>query len=433
MCMLILIGMVAPPVLFWLLFLRTPSVMPEAVREVIAASNEDVLLIDVRPKSEYEEFSLKGSVNIPADIISSQPQGSWREMLKEKKHVFVICNCGISSALATDQLHDLGFTGALNVAGGLDAWRAVGKQIRKFDVIRVKTRQGEADAVPRIEFTLLEQMAICVSAFGIKPLYELISLILVIWLWRRDEPDLAALRRAMLAFFIGENACAANYLFFNEQSVLMEFFHIYGMLVCFGLAGYALMRAADIRVMKFSEPDEKCALLPLCKRCYKYRNVPCNLRMLFLFFIPAAAVITFMPLTAELGSYFYVGSVFDSEVIFGHTLIQQVIEIRLCPLISLLFFVLSYVMLLFRKEKGFESSKVFFAAGLGPLGFGLMRFVTFWGYSENPLWAEVWEEISEFLFVTGVFWIILRAKLTSISHKGTEIGTKEIYKKALWP
>jgi len=295
----------------------------------------------------------------------------------------------------------------------MDAWLNSGKRSRNIESMRVKTPFGETDAVPRFRSTLFEQAVICAAAFFLKPLYEIIALVLVLWLWKNREPDIAALRRSMTAFFIGENACAVNFLFFNEQSDLLEFFHTYGMLVCFGFAGYALLKAIDIRIIKFSNKKDRCALLQLCKQCYKYQDVACNLRVLSLFAILACIVAALMPLTAELESYYYVTEIFGDDVIFGHSILQEVFEVRLYPLATLFFFVLSFSVLYFRKEKGIETSKVLFAIGLGPLCFSLMRFLCFWGYSGNPLWAEAWEEITEFLFVGLVLCIILRVRKVS--------------------
>ena len=134
-------------------------------------------------------------------------------------------------------------------------------------IITLQTAHGAADAVSPITFSFAEQLLITTVAFVLKPVYEIMALAVAILLWRRADPDLAALRRAALAFFIGENACAANYLFFNEQSTLMEFFHTYGMAACFGLVVFALMEAFDHRVFHFSEREKKCVLLPLCGRC----------------------------------------------------------------------------------------------------------------------------------------------------------------------
>ena len=172
--MLILIGMIAPPVIFWVSFMRTPSITPEKARQILTDSKEDAVLIDVRSESEFQKISLKEAVNIPWDAISSESQQSWGEMLKNKKHIFIICRLGALSALATDKLHQLGYPHALNVQGGMDSWLDGGKRTRDIEIMRVKTPHGETDAVPRFQSTLFEQAVICVAAFFLKPLYEII-------------------------------------------------------------------------------------------------------------------------------------------------------------------------------------------------------------------------------------------------------------------
>ncbi len=277
----------------------------------------------------------------------------------------------------------------------------------------LQTAPAAAEPASTTVFSVVEQVVIVSAAFVLKPLYQILSLIIVVILWKRTEPDLAALRRAVLAFFIGENACAANYLFFGERSVFMEFIHTYGMVVCFGLVTYAMLEAFDSRVFHFSQKDKKCVLLPQCGRCYKYCDSRCNLRLLFVSVIPATAAIAAIPLTATLGSHFFIGKVFGSLSVFGQPVVYQVLETRLYPAASLLFFMMSFTLLLVLKEDGFEPSKVFYAMGAGPLGFGLLRFFFYWGYREKPLWADAWEEITEFLFIAVIYWIVLRIRAVS--------------------
>ena len=48
------------------------------------------------------------------------------------------------------------------------------------------------------------------------------------------------------------------------------------------------------------------------------------------------------------------------------------------------------------------TAKIFFAAAMGPLGFGLMRLFLRTAYREDLAWANIWEELTELLFVAGV-------------------------------
>jgi len=406
MTVLIIGGLLVPPVIYTMLFLQAPSIAPETARNIIVNAREKSILIDVRPAPEFNSFHLEDAINIPLDTIRADDKLSWQNRLKNREHIFLICSMGFLSARATEELYKLGFLNAKNVEGGMDAWLAGGKRDPAREPVLVRTSYGVGPGVSKLEFSLFEQALISFAAFGIKPLYGLISLVLIIALFKNRNTDAVALKWAMIAFFLGENACAVNFLFFEEQSKLMEYYHIYGMLVCFGLASYAFMVMLDTRVIGFTDKKEKCILLANCRQCYKYQPVSCNLRLMFLYLIPTAAIIAAIPLSGDLGSYFYTGDIFGSDILFGHFLYQQIIEYRICPLLSIVFLVIAGFYLIKFREKGMPVAKIYFAAALGPLCFGLMRFIMFEVYAGNPLWAEAWEEITEFIFIGFILWMV---------------------------
>src|SRR5437763_203803 len=49
---------------------------------------------------------------------------------------------------------------------------------------------------------VFEQWLVVIAAFGVKPTYMLLSLVWILWLWRRQASDLVALRWGMV-FFLG--------------------------------------------------------------------------------------------------------------------------------------------------------------------------------------------------------------------------------------
>jgi rhodanese-related sulfurtransferase len=404
---IVLAGLIVPPVLSWL-STRGPTVSVDEAEHRMSAGQVGWRLVDVRSSDQYAKGHVDGAINIPFETLSSEPNGSWRDQLNGATSIMVMCNVGASSARAVHALHGLGFTQAVSVAGGLDRWMQVSKAGMCIATGSQAAKPPRSTGmVPEQRFSLLEQLVICTVAFGIKPVYELLALLIVIMLWRSTDADLAALRRSMIAFFIGENACTVNFLLFDDQSRLWEFFHSYGMLAAFGLAFYALMEAVDQRIVRFSERNERCALLATCGRCYKHQQVRCPLYRLFLFVPPTAAVLAFMLWTAKPGLRYVHGVVFGSDVLFGHPLVPQLFEVRLCPLLAAPFLVAAWMVLFVSKESGFGLSKILLSIGLGPLSFGLMRFLIYWGYSVNPLWADVWEELTELLFVGFAIWLVL--------------------------
>lgn len=402
-------GIVILPLLYWFFFRQVPIISVPEARVLLANAPQDTIIVDVRSPQEYLSIHIKDSFNLPFNQLDSYLFEPTFTTLSDKKHILVICNMGISSSFAVKKMQQLGLAGARSIDGGMDAWRT-GETLPGQACCLVRNKVQQRDNIPVVRYSLVEKLAISITGFGVKIFYELLALVVIFLLWKKTAPEWVAIRRAMMAFFIGENACAVNYLFFDARSNLWEFFHSYGMMVCFGLFLYAVMKMVDWRFFKFTPPQEKCLLLPYCKKCYKYLEVSCTLRQMFLFVIPASAVLTFMLFSAPIGSSFFTGNIFGTWVIFGHATIQQLFEVRFCPVMALIFFTISFGVLWFRKESGFEVSKVFFALGLGPLMFGLMRFLIYWGYSANPLWADVWEEMTELLFISFVMFLVLQAR-----------------------
>jgi hypothetical protein len=96
---------------------------------------------------------------------------------------------------------------------------------------------------------------------------------------------------------------------------------------------------------------------------------------------------------------------------YSHSVFYQIFETRYCPIFAIILLAASYAVLLFKKKDAVAVSKVFFAAGMGPLGFGLLRLIFFGLYRDNLVWFNFWEEITELLYVAGigvVLWLFRR-------------------------
>ena len=116
----------------------------------------------------------------------------------------------------------------------------------------------------RVDFqdlSFFEQSAAVATAFLIKPIYTILAFLIFIFLWKKVEPELKALKWSMIFFFVGENFCAANFLFTENHDVyLFEYFHSLGMVLSFGFASFALVEGIDRYAIHFSESDKKCSL-----------------------------------------------------------------------------------------------------------------------------------------------------------------------------
>ncbi len=90
----------------------------EVEMENIQNLGENVILLDVRDKKEYDTYTLKGAINIPAEEIERR----WKELIKYKKthKIVVFCNSGRMSYTVAVKLRNLGFK-AYNLRGGIMA------------------------------------------------------------------------------------------------------------------------------------------------------------------------------------------------------------------------------------------------------------------------------------------------------------------------
>lgn len=81
---------------------------------------EGAIIVDVRTKGEYSSGHIKGSKNIPLDVLSSQMNS-----LDKTKPVITCCASGMRSGAAKGILKSKGFTKVFN--GG--AWTSLNNKI----------------------------------------------------------------------------------------------------------------------------------------------------------------------------------------------------------------------------------------------------------------------------------------------------------------
>jgi rhodanese-related sulfurtransferase len=400
--LLAIVGGLVPAILYWAILGRLPSITAGEAKDILSASGSNAALVDVRTPAEFAANHIDAARNWPYQQIMAldSVDGVPREL--QGKRMFLLCESGILSALATERLRGLGVFDAANVQGGMQAWVGAAEQPCTLGFCQMRAGSGESRAFPSRESPMLEQWTAVVTGFFVKPTYTILAFIFVVLLWRRRSPELAALRWAMICFFVGENFCAANYLVYGDQSVLFEYLHSYGMVLCFGLAAFALLEGFDRRLIRLSDSDARCAALGLCQRCIKHADVPCGFRRLFLFLIPAVMIVSLAPLCAQLVPVSYNTKIFGTFYNYSHLIVYQVFELRYLPAAAVLLLTASLLLLQFKRKNPVLWSKVFFAAGVGAIGFSFFRFVMFHAYRDNLVWYAAWEEITELLFIIGV-------------------------------
>ncbi len=93
------------------------------VKQGAAMQSQGALLIDVREPDEYVQGHAPGSTLIPL----GQLEKRLSELAANKnKPIALICRSGNRSSMALKLLEKAGFTGAVNVLGGMSAWTRAG-------------------------------------------------------------------------------------------------------------------------------------------------------------------------------------------------------------------------------------------------------------------------------------------------------------------
>lgn len=402
------VASVLPPALYWTCVGRVPT---RSVREALAELSVPAaaaVLVDVRPADDFRDSHLEAATNWPfADIRALASPDQVPERLRGKT-LLLLCPSGLSSALAARRLRERGVADVWNIDGGMTAWVAEAGDLGGSLLTRLRTASGETTPLPFQAMSPVTQWVAFASGFIIKPAYMLLSLVLIILLWRQERVELKALRWGLTCFLLGETACAVNYLAYGDLSYLVEYLHSLGMALCFGFVTFATIEGMDRWLIRYTDSEETCAALPLCRKCIKYTDAPCGLRRTFYVLIPAAMILAFMPLLADLETPSYNTRILGTPYNYSHPVVYQVFETRYLPVVAILLFGASLVVLLVKRADPVFWSKLLFAAGMGALGFSLLRLFIFAPYKDEQVWFVLWEEMTELMFVAGaaiVLWI----------------------------
>jgi hypothetical protein len=154
-----------------------------------------------------------------------------------------------------------------------------------------------------------------------KPVYLLLSFLLVRLLWRARATPLRLLRHGLLWFFVGETLCAVNF-YLHRPGLLfpIELLHGLGMVAMSALVPWGLWRLLDDRVLRYDDPEAGCAVQRLCGRCWKREPVRCGLHDLMYPLVVALAVVALMPLTAPLRPTMFTTEILVFYAALGFTL-----------------------------------------------------------------------------------------------------------------
>lgn len=105
---------------------RINRVLPENLEDQMRSG---ALIVDIRPETDRRAFGqLEGAVVIERNVLEWRlaPSSDARSFdVSDGRKVILFCNDGYASSLAAASLWDVGVTGAADLVGGYNAYRAL--------------------------------------------------------------------------------------------------------------------------------------------------------------------------------------------------------------------------------------------------------------------------------------------------------------------
>ena len=150
----------------------TPSQANDALAQQHEAGrdNQDIVLVDVREKYEWNEGHIPGAVHVPRGFLELQIE----EAVPDKsKTVLLYCAGGVRSLMAGKTLQDMGYENAISMSGGFGQWKSSGLpfvQPRVLTDVQAK-RYSRHLLVPEVgeagQLKLLDSRVLFVGAGGL--------------------------------------------------------------------------------------------------------------------------------------------------------------------------------------------------------------------------------------------------------------------------
>src|SRR5436309_13436073 len=108
---------------------QVPEWTPAQVRETLAhqkgsdSDAQDIVLVDVREKHEWNEGYIPGALHVPRGFLELQID----EAVPDKsKTVVLYCAGGVRSLIAGKTLQEMGYDKAISMSGGFGGWKGQG-------------------------------------------------------------------------------------------------------------------------------------------------------------------------------------------------------------------------------------------------------------------------------------------------------------------
>ena len=92
-------------------------------------NREDGVVVDIRPKAEFDKGHIAGAVNLPLEKIQKNDLGKLEK--RKSNPIIVVCNAGLSASGAATTLFKAGFTDVCILQGGMNTWLGASLPVAK--------------------------------------------------------------------------------------------------------------------------------------------------------------------------------------------------------------------------------------------------------------------------------------------------------------
>jgi molybdopterin/thiamine biosynthesis adenylyltransferase/rhodanese-related sulfurtransferase len=123
---------------------------PKEVAELLENSDEDVTLIDVREREEYEQGAIPGAKFIPRGFLDVKIE---REVPNKDQTLVLHCAGGVRSAMAAYDIQEIGYKNVISMTGGYNQWEELGLPTQNPETMtdEQRDRYSRHTKIPEIE------------------------------------------------------------------------------------------------------------------------------------------------------------------------------------------------------------------------------------------------------------------------------------------
>jgi hypothetical protein len=263
-----------------------------------------------------------------------------------------------------------------------------------------------------------QQFAQVFAGLVIKPVYMLFSLALIIGLLGQTAREIVSMFWGLTAFLVGEIFCGINFITFRHASLISEYIHSYGMVLAFGFIAYATLEILDRRL--FHITNGRCAAGELCGICKRTSPLQCAARRITFLILGLAFLVSFLPLTASVSPKSYLTDLFGYPYSYARFDLYQWYEIRALPVFALASILAALIPLIRTAHDPIPQwTKIFFSAGIGALGFSILRLALGSIFADSLVWFEFWEEATEVMFISAIGFFLWQFRVTLLEKTST--------------